>query len=73
MPAMDQRELDSYVKQLNKCIVANEAPENALRLLETLKKDAAPTEEMLRVRSALVHVAPTFFAIAPVLTHSFFS
>lgn len=49
MPAMDQRELDSHVKQLNKCISANEAPENALRLLEMLKKDAAPTEEMLRV------------------------
>lgn len=60
MPAMDQRELDSYVKQLNKCIVANEAPENALRLLETLKKDAAPTEEMLRVRFRSCTCAPTF-------------
>lgn len=57
MPAMDQRELDSYVKQLNKCIVANEAPENALRLLDTLKKDAAPTEEMLRVRPLLARCA----------------
>lgn len=51
---MDQRELESQVKQLTKCISANEAPENALRILEILKKDAAPTEEMLRVRSALI-------------------
>jgi hypothetical protein len=51
MPLMDQRELDSHVKQLTKCISANEPAENALRLLETLKKDASPTEEMLRVCS----------------------
>lgn len=46
---MDQRELDSRIKALTKSVAANEAPENALRLLESLKKDAAPTEEMLRV------------------------
>lgn len=56
MPTMDQRELDTYVKQLTKCISANEAPENALRLLETLKKDASPTEEMLRATRAGVFV-----------------
>lgn len=48
---MDQRELESRIKALTKSVNAKEAPENALRLLESLKKDAAPTEEMLRVRA----------------------
>lgn len=46
---MDQRELETRVRQLNKTVAANEAPANALNLLNSLKKDAAPTEEMLRV------------------------
>jgi len=46
---MDQRELDARVKALNKSISANEPAANALALLKTLKEDAAPTEEMLRV------------------------
>lgn len=46
---MDQRELESRVKALTKSVAANEPPENAIKLLETLKKDAKPTEEMLRV------------------------
>lgn len=58
MPLMDQRELDLHVKQLTKCISANEPAENALRLLETLKKDASPTEEMLRV--CLFNNSPNF-------------
>ncbi len=48
---MDQRELESRIKALTKSVNAKEAPENALRLLDSLKKDAAPTEEMLRVRA----------------------
>lgn len=47
---MDQRELESRVKALTKSVAANEPPENAIKLLESLKKDAKPTEEMLRVR-----------------------
>lgn len=49
MPLMDQRELEARVKALTKTVAANEAPENAIKLLETLKKEASPTEEMLRV------------------------
>ena len=48
---MDQRELESRVKALTKCVAANEPPENAIKLLDTLKKEASPTEEMLRVRA----------------------
>ncbi|KEY66514.1 hypothetical protein S7711_04840 [Stachybotrys chartarum IBT 7711] len=54
---MDQRELESRVKALTKSVAANEPPENALRLLESLKKDASPTEEMLRATRAGVLVA----------------
>ncbi|OAA44496.1 transcription elongation factor s-ii [Beauveria brongniartii RCEF 3172] len=53
---MDQRELESRIKALTKSVAANEPPENALRLLESLKKDAAPTEEMLRSTRAGVFV-----------------
>ncbi|OAA54470.1 transcription elongation factor s-ii [Cordyceps fumosorosea ARSEF 2679] len=53
---MDQRELESRIKALTKSVAANEPAENALRLLETLKKDAAPTEEMLRSTRAGVYV-----------------
>jgi len=53
---MDQRELEANVKALTKCIHANEPPENALKLLDILKKDASPTEEMLRTTRAGVFV-----------------
>ncbi|KAL3958857.1 hypothetical protein ACCO45_007019 [Purpureocillium lilacinum] len=53
MPAMmDQRELESRVKALNKSVAANEPPESAIKLLDSLKNDAAPTEEMLRATRA---------------------
>ncbi|KAI5467289.1 transcription elongation factor S-II [Mariannaea sp. PMI_226] len=53
---MDQRELESRVKALTKCVAANEPPENAIKLLDTLKKEAKPTEEMLRATRAGVYV-----------------
>ncbi|KAG6189772.1 hypothetical protein E4U35_000196 [Claviceps purpurea] len=53
---MDQRELESRVKALTKSVAANEAPENAIKILESLKKDARPTEEMLRATKAGVFV-----------------
>ncbi|KAK3187617.1 transcription elongation factor TFIIS [Lecanicillium sp. MT-2017a] len=56
MAVMDQRELESRIKALNKSVAANESPDNALRLLESLKKEAAPTEEMLRATRAGVYV-----------------
>ncbi|KAF4969650.1 hypothetical protein FZEAL_10188 [Fusarium zealandicum] len=56
MPSMDERELAARVKALTKCVAANEPAENAIKLLETLKKDASPTEEMLRSTRAGVFV-----------------
>lgn len=45
---MDDRELHSRIKDLNKAL-ASEAPPIVIKLLEDLKKDTAPTEEQLRV------------------------
>ncbi|KAF5019554.1 hypothetical protein F66182_8427, partial [Fusarium sp. NRRL 66182] len=53
---MDERELGQRVKALTKCVAANEPSENAIKLLEALKKDAAPTEEQLRATRAGVIV-----------------
>ncbi|CAG1982462.1 unnamed protein product [Fusarium graminearum] len=53
---MTERELGQRVKALTKCVAANEPPENAIKLIETLKKDASPTEEMLRATRAGVFV-----------------
>lgn len=54
---MDQRELDSSIKQLQKVVTANEPSSNALAILERLKKEASPTEEMLRVSGSLHSVS----------------
>ncbi|KAF6820777.1 transcription elongation factor S-II [Colletotrichum musicola] len=53
---MDQRELESSIKQLNKTVQANDPPSSALAILDRLKKEAAPTEEMLRSTRAGVFV-----------------
>ncbi|KAH6681101.1 transcription elongation factor S-II [Plectosphaerella plurivora] len=53
---MDQRELDSSIRQLQKVVAANEPSSNALSILERLKKEASPTEEMLRSTRAGVVV-----------------
>lgn len=54
---MDQRELESRVKALTKSVAANDPPETAIKLLDSLKKDASPTEEMLRVSGRAVLLA----------------
>lgn len=68
---MDQRELEARVKALTKTIGANEPASNALSLLKALRDEAAPTEEMLRVRiyppeiPALLLLAPPCFPHHP--------
>lgn len=54
---MDQRELDSSIRQLQKVVTANEPSSNALAILERLKKEASPTEEMLRVSTQCARMA----------------
>jgi transcription elongation factor S-II len=48
---MDQRELDTRLKALQKAVAEKEAPSTIISILETLKKEVVPTEELLRVRS----------------------
>lgn len=46
---MDQRELDSRVKALQKAIAEREPATNVITIMETLKNNVNPTEELLRV------------------------
>lgn len=61
---MDQRELESSIKQLQKTVNANEPPANAVSILERLKKEASPTEEMLRVSVDMDYQSPHTRALA---------
>lgn len=47
---MDQRELDTTIKALQKAVGENLPAKDVITILETLKKDVVPTEELLRVR-----------------------
>jgi transcription elongation factor S-II len=46
---MDQRELESRVKALQKAIAEKEPASNVITIMETLKNNVNPTEELLRV------------------------
>ena len=48
---MDQRELDLRLKALQKAVAEKEPASSVIFILETLKKEVVPTEELLRVRS----------------------
>jgi transcription elongation factor S-II len=48
---MDQRELDSRIKSLQKAINEKEPAETIIAMMETLKNNVNPTEELLRVCS----------------------
>ncbi|ROT43608.1 transcription elongation factor S-II [Sodiomyces alkalinus F11] len=53
---MDHREFETTIKQLQKTVALNEAASNVLAILERLKKEAMPTEDMLRATRAGVFV-----------------
>jgi hypothetical protein len=55
---MDQRELDTRLKALQKSVAEKEPAANTINILETLKKDVVPTEELLRVRSLIPERIP---------------
>ena len=50
---MDQRELESRIKALQKAIGDKEPAANVIAIMETLKKEVNATEELLRVCSLL--------------------
>ena len=50
---MDQRALDSQLKALQKAVAERESPATIIGILDTLKKEVVPTEELLRVRALL--------------------
>lgn len=46
---MNARELEARIKALHKAQATNEPASNIIALMESLKKEDVPTEEMLRV------------------------
>jgi transcription elongation factor S-II len=50
---LDERELATRVKALSKAVSAGEPAPSVIALMNTLKQEANPTEEMLRVRPPL--------------------
>jgi len=54
---MDQRELDSRIRALSKAVNEKEPVSNILAIMETLKKEVNPTEELLRATKAGMIVA----------------
>jgi transcription elongation factor S-II len=55
---MDQRELDSRIKALQKAIAEKEPATNVITILEMLKNNVNPTEELLRVRQVAAERLP---------------
>jgi transcription elongation factor S-II len=55
---MDQRELDSRIKALQKAIAEKEPATNVITIMETLKNNVNPTEELLRVREVTAERLP---------------
>ena len=52
---MDERELNSHIKALQKAISEKEPAQNVIVLMEQLKNNVNATEELLRVSSTLPH------------------
>jgi transcription elongation factor S-II len=48
---MDQREVETMIKSLQKALAEKEPVANVIAIMEKLKKDVAPTEDLLRVCS----------------------
>jgi hypothetical protein len=48
---MDQRELETRLKALQKAVNEKDSPSTIISILQTLQKEVVPTEELLRVRS----------------------
>ena len=48
---MEARDIAARVKALNKATAAGEPAQNIMSILDALKKDVVPTEDLLRVRS----------------------
>ena len=46
---MDQREVETMIKALQKALNEKEPVANVITIMEKLKKDVLPTEDLLRV------------------------
>lgn len=48
---MDMRELETRLKALQKAVAEKQPPSTVISILEYLRDEVVPTEELLRVRS----------------------
>jgi hypothetical protein len=53
---MDQRELETRLKALQKAVNEKDSPSTIISILQTLQKEVVPTEELLRVRAFLTSI-----------------
>lgn len=52
---MDQRELETRLRALQKAVGEKDSAENVISILESLKKETSPTEDLLRVCLSSAH------------------
>ena len=66
---MDQREVETMIKSLQKALAEKDAVTDVITIMEKLKKEVVPTEDLLRVRSLIprrhLAVALRFFMATP--------
>jgi len=53
---MDQRELETRLKALQKAVNEKDSPTTIISILQTLQKEVVPTEELLRVRALFTSI-----------------
>ena len=64
---MDQRELDARIKALQKAINEKDPAADIIKIMETLKNEVNPTEELLRVCSLVACIPRDCMRIAKML------
>ena len=50
---MDQREVETMIKSLQKALAEKDSITDVITIMEKLKKEVVPTEDLLRVRSSI--------------------
>ena len=51
---MDQREVEAMIKSLQKALIEKDGVADVISIMEKLKKDVVPSEDLLRVRSLIL-------------------
>ena len=68
---MDQREVETMIKALQKAVNDKEPVANVITIMEKLKKDVVPTEDLLRVCSLIAQTRAHCLLLHPA-SHCYF-